>query len=392
MYRIFSRILIGGVVVGAQLAFAGAPFIDPVDDANNFGPRDGIRLWTPAQQVAGFRNFDQIFDTREIVVGNAPTPLLEKLRDLSDVILRTDDEEVSVEDYLKKQSVAGLLVVKDGHVVFERYGLGNTPETRWVSFSVAKSVVSMLVGAAIKDGFIASVDEPVTDYLPRLKGSSYDRTSIRDLMQMASGVLWNEDYDDPNADINQVPYSALGMHAYVRNLEAKHEPGTVFNYNTAETRIIGNLLRAAIGNNLSYYLMEKIWHPYGMTSDANWILTGGGGESGGCCISATLRDYAKIGLFALGDGVLADGTQVLPQGWMTESTTPSKASAGYGYFWWLVGDGVYQASGIHGQGIRIDTNNNVVIAIHSARAVASRAEDWALQDALYQALTEAVAD
>ena len=109
--------------------------------------------------------------------------------------------------------VAGLLVVKDGHVVFERYGLGNTPETKWISFSVAKSVVSMLVGAAIKDGFIASVDEPVTDYLPRLKGSSYDRTSIRDLMQMASGVLWNEDYDDPNADINQVPFDALGMHA-----------------------------------------------------------------------------------------------------------------------------------------------------------------------------------
>ena len=162
------------------------------------------------------------------------------------------------------------------------------------------------------------------------------------------------------------------MHAYVRNLEAKHEPGTVFNYNTAETRIIGNLLRAAIGNNLSYYLMEKIWHPYGMTSDANWILTGGGGESGGCCISATLRDYAKIGLFALGDGTLADGSQVLPTGWMAESTTPSKAQAGYGYFWWLVGDGVYQAAGIHGQGIRIDTNNNVV------KAPASQRGHWAL--------------
>ena len=119
---------------------------------------------------------------------------------------------------------------------------------------------------------------------------------------------------------------------------------------------------------------------------------GGGGESGGCCISATLRDYAKIGLFALGDGTLADGSQVLPTGWMAESTTPSKAQAGYGYFWWLVGDGVYQAAGIHGQGIRIDTNNNVVIAIHSARAAAFRVEDWALQNALYQALTEAVAD
>ena len=127
-----------------------------------------------------------------------------------------------------------------------------------------------------------------------------------------------------------------------------------------------------------------------MESDANWILTGGGGESGGCCISATLRDYGRIGLFALAEGRLADGSSVLPDNWMSESTTPSRAWDGYGYFWWLVSDGVYEAVGIHGQGIRIDTNENVVIALHSARAIASNDSDWALQSALFDSLTKAV--
>ena len=141
----------------------------------------------------------------------------------------------------EKHSVAGLLVIKDGHILYERYGLGNTEDSRWISYSVAKSVVSMLFGAAIQDGYIKSVDEKVTEYLPRLKGSSYDQSSIANLLQMASGVQWNEDYADPEFD-------------------------------------------------------------------ASWNLTEpGGGEFGGCCINATLRDYGRIGLFAMANGRLSDG-------------------------------------------------------------------------------------
>ena len=371
---------------------AGAPYIAPDEDAKHLTSLGNIRLWTPEQQVAAFRNFDLIADTRTIAAGDSPLQLTEARRDLGPVLIHHDSGSLTVDEYFKRQSVAGLLVIRDGQVVYERYGLGNSRNTRWVSFSVAKSVVSMLVGAAIKDGYIAGVEETVTDYLPRLKGSPYEQTTIRHLLQMSSGVLWNEDYADLKSDINRIPWSALGLTAYVKSLERAHPPGTNFNYNTAETRIIGNLLRAAIGNNLSFYLTEKIWQPFGMESDANWILTGGGGESGGCCISATLRDYGRLGLFALGDGKLPDGSRVLPEGWMSASTTPSQAFEGYGYFWWLIADGVYQASGIHGQGIRIDTRQNVVIALHSARAVASDTEAWALQDALYASLTEAVAD
>jgi len=208
---------------------------------------------------------------------------------------------------------------------------------------------------------------------------------------MSSGVAWNEDYADPESDVNTATWDTLSLYEYLRNKPRVAAPGEKFNYNTAETNLAGTLLRSAIGNNLSTYLSEKIWKPLGMGSDANWMLSEvGGGETGGCCISATLRDYGRLGLFALHNGRLADGTQVLPEGWMAESTTPSKGNPGYGYFWWLYADGTYRASGIFGQAIYINPQENVVIAMHSARAVASNQPDWALQSAFFTALTGAV--
>lgn len=372
---------------------AQAPPAQPADDTKHLGPPQEFLFWSPEQQVAGYRNIDKVFPIRTIVAGGTPFPLPVELMDLDDVQVRHNDVVMTVDEYFSRQRVAGLLVIKSGTIVYERYGLGNTEDSRWISFSVAKSVVSMLVGAAIEDGYIASVDEKVTDYLPRLKGSSYDQATIRNIMQMASGVQWNEDYADPESDVNSATWGTLPLYEYLRHKPVDTEPGTKFNYNTAETNLVGTLLRSAIGNNLSTYLSEKIWRPFGMESDANWMLSEpGGGEMGGCCISATLRDYGRIGLFALENGRLADGTQVLPEGWMNESTSPSAAYDGYGYLWWLEADGTYRASGIFGQGISIDPEEGVVIAIHSARAVASKEEDWGLQSALYGALTEALKD
>jgi CubicO group peptidase (beta-lactamase class C family) len=295
---------------------------------------------------------------------------------------------------MAEQSVAGLLVIKDGKIVFERYRLGNTEDSLWLSYSVSKSVTSMLVGAAIKDGYIKSVDEKVTDYLPRLKGSAYDQSSIRNMMQMSSGVRWNEDYADRQSDLNKLNSTKTGWHTvnlyeYLRHLPRDAEPGEVFNYNTAETNLVGTLLRSAIGNNLSTYLEEKIWRPFGMESDANWVLNvPGGGEAGGCCISATLRDYGRLGMFAMRGGRLADGTEVLAEGWMEESTQPSKGYPGYGYLWWLSPDNTYRAVGIFGQGIYINAAEGVIIAMHSARPVATNQPSWALQSAMYSAVVD----
>jgi len=374
-------------------ANAEAPFVDPADDHQHFGDPDEVLFWTPEQQVAGYRNSDKIFDTRRIEAGASVHPLPYAKVDLGDVEFELGDASMTVDEYFEKQSVAGLLVIKDGRILYERYGLGNTADSTWISYSVAKSVVAMLIGAAIQDGYIEGVHEKVTRYLPRLKGSSYDQSSIANILQMASGVEWNEDYADPESDVASVSWDTLDLFEHLGNKPRLAEPGEVFNYNTAETNLAGTLLRSAIGNNLATYLSEKIWKPFGMESDATWNLTEpGGGEFGGCCINATLRDYGRIGLFALADGRLADGTQVLPEKWMKESTMPSKAYDGYGYFWWLEGDGVFGASGIFGQAIHIDRDEKLVIALHSARADASVDSDWAWQGALFEAITEASRD
>ena len=161
--------------------------------------------------------------------------------------------------------------------------------------------------------------------------------------------------------------SALDRLRYLRNKPRVAPPGELFNYNTGETNLLGAVLRAAIGNNLSTYLEYEIWKPFGMEHDANWLLLSpGGAEHGGCCLSATLRDYGRIGLFALRQGRLRDGQEVLPPGWMAASTTPSAANDGYGYLWWLREDGSFSAIGIYGQAIHIDPTRDLIIVTHGA--------------------------
>ncbi len=192
-------------------------------------------------QIVGFRNSEMLGPTRKIEAGGEVLVLPRAEIDLGDVTFSAEGVTMTVDQYLKEKRVGGLLVVKDGKILYERYGLGNTPDTRWVSFSVSKSVVAMLFGAALKDGYIESVDEKVTDYLPRLKGSVYDQSSIRNLLQMASGVAWNEDYADPNSDVAQATYETLALYDYLADKPRDAKPGEKFNYNTAETNLAGTV-------------------------------------------------------------------------------------------------------------------------------------------------------
>lgn len=393
MTKRFAAVLLCGWLVLPLVAWAEAPYIDPADDEQYFGDADNQLFWTPEQQVAGYRNMDRLSDTRIVPAGDNPWPLPSALRDLGQVEIVTGDTTMTVDEYVRRQNVAGLIVVKDGKVFYERYALGNDAATRWLSYSVAKSVTSLLVGAALQDGYIESLDEPVADYLPRLGNTAYAEVSIQNLLQMTSGVEWTEDYADPESDINTVTWPTLELYTYLGNKPRVAPPGDLFNYNTAETNLVGTLLRSALGNNLSTYLSEKIWQPFGMEYDAYWVLSEpGGGEFGGSSLNATLRDYARIGLFALRNGRLQNGDRVLPDGWMTASTAPSVAYPGYGYLWWIRGGGAYSASGIFGQGIYVNPAENLVIALHSARGDASVPEDWALQNALYEALAVALRD
>lgn len=386
--------LIACLLALSAAAASAAPHIDPVDDARYLGTADNILFWTAHEKVAGFRNMDKVGWTRPVRRGQTVRELPLDLRELGDVVLHHGDgRTMTVDEYVVEQDVAGLLVIHDGRIVVERYELGNGPATPWQSFSVAKSVSSLLVGAALRDGYIESVDEKVSDYLPRLKGTPYDDVTLHNLLQMASGVAWDETYSDPEADINRVTWGTLDLYRYLAGMERAAEPGTLFNYNTAETNLVGTMLRSAIGNNLSTYLEEKIWKPFGMEYDASWSLTEpGGGEFGGCCLHATLRDYGRLGLFALEGGRLADGTPVLADGWMDASVSPSKPWDGYGYQWWLAPNDAYRASGIFGQAICVHPRENVVVALHSAREAASDEDDWIWQARLCDALAAAAAD
>ena len=208
----------------------------------------------------------------------------------------------------------------------------------------------------------------VTEYLPLLDGSAYEDVTIRQAMQMASGVQWNEDYGDPNSDVSQAALlTTLAKLQYLAGQPRTAAPGERFNYNSGETTLVGAVLRSAIGNNLATYLTSQIWGPFGMESDANWmLLEPDGAENGGCCISATLRDYGRIGLFAMSGGVLRNGERVLPSNWMAESTTPSPGNDGYGYLWWLHDGEAFAGVGIFGQMIWIDPTEDIVVVTHSA--------------------------
>ena len=270
--------------------------------------------------------------------------------------------------------VAGIVVLHEGRVRLERYALGHSATGRWASFSIAKSVTSTLLGAAIRDGSVKSVDDPLTRYIPELVGSVYDGVTVRQLLTMTSGVKWNEDYADPAADVAQfysMPVDA-GMDAtvsYMRKLRREAPAGTRWHYNTGETNLLGVVVARATGKNLAVYAAEKIWAPYGMEADASWTLDRTGHEHGGCCIHAATRDYARFGQFIL-EGARIDGRPVVADGWL-EAATRKQADIGtpglgYGYQWWTVDNGTFSAIGINGQQVHVDPARRLVIAINSA--------------------------
>jgi CubicO group peptidase (beta-lactamase class C family) len=308
---------------------------------------------------AAFRAMEKLYPVRKIPAGGK----VRKLPAGKPLRLALD-----LETYLRDQRVAGMIILVDGKIRLERYGLGFGPEGRWTSFSMAKSVTSTLAGMALKDGRIKSLADPVTNYLPGLKGSAYEGVTVRQLLTMTSGVKWNEDYTDPNSDVARFSYHQPEPGedvtvSFMRKLPREAEPGTKWLYKTGETNLIGVLVSRAAGKNLSEYLSEKIWKPYGMEAEANWQLGSTGHEVSGCCISARLRDYARIGQFIL-EGGRIKGRPQLPDSWLAEATTKQASTGapggGYGYQWWTRDDGSFNAFGIFGQSMLIDPQRKLV--------------------------------
>ena len=352
-----------------------------------------VLLWKQDQRDAAFRAMDRLpilAKARDIAPSASPLPLPQgQPLDIP-----------GIDKYMAQQRAAGIVILQDGKVRFERYGLGFDANGRWTSFSVAKSFTSTLVGAAIQDGYIKSLDDKVSEYIPGLRGSAYDDVSIRQLLTMSSGVKWNEDYEDPNSDVarfnNAKPEPGMDATvSYMRKLPRAHPPGEVWHYNTGETNLIGVLVSSATKKPLAQYLQEKVWQPAGMESPATWLLGASGHEIAGCCIQATTRDYARFGLFVLGGGV-AGGKQIVPPDWFAQATVKQKdigdPGHGYGYQWWTYDDGSVAAQGIFGQGIFIDPKRKLVIASNANWTRATKGPEPEAREAFYkqvQALIDA---
>ena len=346
------------VTLTALLTLTGCETINLV---TNLPKDENVLFWTLDQRDAAFRQMEKLTKVNTVSAGDQ----VRALPNGKPLVLDFD-----VDAFMKSQRSAGLIIIQDGKVRLEKYGLDQTKDGRWTSFSVAKSLTSTMVGAAIKDGFIKSIDDKVSAYIPDLKGSVYDDVSVKQLLTMTSGVKWNEDYTDPKSDV-----ALFSLHkaepgvdltvSYMRKLPREAPAGGKWVYKTGETNLIGVLVSSATKQKLSSYLSRKVWVPFGMEQDATWILGSTGHEISGCCIGASLRDYGRFGMFIAGGGV-AGGQKVLPDDWLPQATTKQaetgEVGSGYGYQWWTNDDGSFAAQGIFGQGIFIDPKRKLVIA------------------------------
>ena len=375
-----------------------------------------IMTTTPENQAATFRNQDQVWPHRVIRRGDAVRPLPRHAGSLEDRTFQVGNVSLSLSDFIARRRTAGFLILKDGEIALELYGMGNGPQSRWTSFSTAKSMTATLVGAALHDGVIGSLDDPCDLYLPRLRGSAYEGVTIRNALRMASGVGWNEGAHSDGPDLRRLG-QAMGRRRsgsildLLCTLPRVQPQNVVFNYSTIESFLLGAVVAAATGRWLADYASERIWGPAGMEADASWQLESEDGlELGGMGVSLCLRDAGRFGLLVLEDGAAFNGQRVLPTGWREVAGQPDSKTtafgrlepgspAGYGYHWWgLPGapfaDGLHAgtcvALGAFGQRIYVNPTEQVVVVIQSAWRQPSDSEAEAETVALLRPMLRAL--
>lgn len=296
----------------------------------------------------------------------------------------------TLQDYLERQRATGLIVLKDGQVVAEHYRYGRKEDARFLSFSMAKSVTSLLVGIAVDKGLIASLDDPAAKYAKGLAGTPYGDTPIRHLLRMSSGLTFTERYDgnDDVARMSRAFGSGSGTLEVLRSIADRHSPpGTVFRYASAETDVLGRVLAGATGRTVSDLTSEWLWVPIGAEREAFWRIGGDGQEGAHGYFNATLRDYARLGLLLARDGRVGE-RQVVPREYLLDATDaqrqppafqPRRATPtfGYGYQFWLLplAERSFALQGVHGQGIYVQPATGIVMVVTSVWEQASGQQD-----------------
>jgi CubicO group peptidase (beta-lactamase class C family) len=380
-----------------------------LDAADDYPVGDRHTMWFDAKIIGSYRHLGEIFASRPVLRQGAVSEL-PRGEAIADITFELHGKTSNLETYFEAARTTGMLVLKDGKIVYEHYRLGADETSLFTSMSIAKSITSTLVGFAIKDGLIRSVDDPISDYLPELKGSGYDGVPIKAILQMSSGVNFIEDYGSNSSDINRMwneslVYNNEPLAEFVRNIKRSREPFAKFHYAGIEPVALGWLVSRVTGKTLSDYLAAKMWGPLGMEADANWVTDGQGAapaEAAFCCFNATLRDYARFGLLMEQDGVW-QGQPLLPEGWVAEATRPDEPQVqpgklyagyqmGYQYFWWTFPgeQHAFTGQGINGQFLYVNPVEHLVIVVTSVWRVSwsddLEAQTYAIFDAFAEKL------
>jgi CubicO group peptidase (beta-lactamase class C family) len=337
-------------------------------------------FYDEAVRVGSFSHLDEIFKHHLLAKSPSPLPLEAAAAPLS-FTYRFENQDRGIEDYLQRERVTGLLIIKDGAIVFERYQYDRKPGDRFVSHSMVKSITSLGIGFALQEGKIKSLDDKVSTYVTELRGTLYGETSIRHLLRMSSGVRFNEAYDgkDDLARFGALRRGEGLMAAFSDFTERESPEGEKFHYVSAETELLGAVLRAATGDTLAGYIAPRLWQPMGAESDATWIVDSAGLESAAGSFNATLRDYGRLGILLANDGAVG-GKQILPKDYLLEATdwhrqpdhfAPGQATPffGYGYQFWLFPGTKrrFALIGVYGQAIFVDPELKLVM-VHTAVA------------------------
>lgn len=342
-----------------------------------------LHIFDEDQIVHNFMHMEDLFDTRTIEKSTNPTRLAKDISYQPIASFGYEDSTIQVPQFMEDTRTMGLLVMKSDTIIYEEYYNGMSESTTHISWSVAKSVVATLLGIAYHDGLIKDLNDPITSYLPQLVSSGYNEVKIKDILNMSSGVGFNEDYRDFNSDINRFGRAfALGTsyESFALSLKNERKPGTYNHYVSIDTQVLGMLLEKVTGKRLSVYLKEKLWDPMGMEHDAQWIIDETGMELALGGLNISLRDYAKLGLLYLQKGRWKD-QQLVPAEWVERAITPdaphlmpgrnnqsSSNRYGYGFQWWIpekpMGD--FFAAGIYNQYIYVYPEKDFIVVKLSA--------------------------
>jgi CubicO group peptidase (beta-lactamase class C family) len=352
---------------------------------------------SPRCLVGLFSNYDKVVASNRVLRGSKILPLKPAPLEVPVTYKHRDDPPADIKDFLARNRNTGLLIIREDTVLYERYQYDRKPEHRFTSMSMAKTVVAMLVGIALAEKKIHSIDDPAKKYLPKLEGHPYGETLLRDLLTMSSGMQFREVYDgkDDAAELMRKTIGKLGpggldtvMHIRKRDIP----PATRFRYSSADTQVLALALRAAVGMPLSDYLSQKIWQPMGAAADASWFVDAAGFEVGYMGINATLRDWGRLGMLLANDGAL-NGRQIIPAAWVKAMTTPearhlvvgvATRNNGYGYQTWLIDPSrrYFAMLGVRGQAVFVDPETKTVVvhtAVHaSPRDLDARSEQFSL--------------